>query len=154
MKKWASLAITLFVMGLIFYFSAQDGTASHTSSDGVIALLRAMFGGSLPLAVEQMVFVVRKAAHVLIFMALGMSLFFTVRAFCPQTAAGKQAAMALAFSVLYACTDEFHQSFVPGRTAQIADVGIDTMGACIGIAFLWAAMYVLQKIKHNPRIRR
>lgn len=38
---------------------------------------------------------------------------------------------AFAFVVFYAMTDEFHQSFVPGRSATIYDVGIDATGAAI-----------------------
>lgn len=37
-------------------------------------------------------------------------------------------------AVLYSATDEFHQSFVPGRTPALMDVGIDAFGA--GVALL------------------
>jgi VanZ family protein len=36
---------------------------------------------------------------------------------------------------LYACTDELHQAFVPGRHSTIVDVGIDLTGAAIGACF-------------------
>lgn len=39
---------------------------------------------------------------------------------------------ALVLSVIYALTDEWHQSYVPGRSASLGDVGIDTVGATIG----------------------
>jgi VanZ family protein len=41
--------------------------------------------------------------------------------------------------VLYAASDEFHQSFVPERTASLVDVGIDTLGGIIaqGVSVLW-----------------
>ncbi|UYJ41604.1 MAG: VanZ family protein [Lachnospiraceae bacterium] len=32
-------------------------------------------------------------------------------------------------AVLYACTDEYHQLFVPGRSGQLRDVMIDAVGA-------------------------
>jgi VanZ family protein len=38
---------------------------------------------------------------------------------------------------LYAASDEFHQSFVHGRTALISDVFIDTAGGVIGLLALW-----------------
>ena len=37
---------------------------------------------------------------------------------------------------LYACTDEFHQIFVPTRTPHITDVMIDTCGGAIGLLAL------------------
>lgn len=40
-------------------------------------------------------------------------------------------------SGLYSLTDEFHQSFVPGRTASIMDCGIDTTGAVLGMLALY-----------------
>lgn len=40
---------------------------------------------------------------------------------------------------LYAATDEFHQSFVPGRTALVSDVFVDTAGGALGLLALWFA---------------
>jgi hypothetical protein len=45
--------------------------------------------------------------------------------------------LAWCFAILYAITDEFHQSFVPGRFASAGDVLIfDNLGALIGIGLL------------------
>ncbi len=41
----------------------------------------------------------------------------------------------------FASTDEFHQTFVDGRTGQFKDVLIDTAGACIG-TILYGTYYV------------
>ena len=35
----------------------------------------------------------------------------------------------LVLSFIYACSDEFHQSFVAGRVASVLDVTFDTLGA-------------------------
>ena len=40
------------------------------------------------------------------------------------------------FCLLYAASDEFHQSFVIGRTATIRDVGFDFLG----MLFSWQAV--------------
>ncbi len=37
----------------------------------------------------------------------------------------------------YSLTDEFHQSFVPGRTASWMDCGIDTVGAFLGMLLVY-----------------
>jgi VanZ family protein len=42
--------------------------------------------------------------------------------------------LAILLAGLYAITDEFHQSFTPGRTPSPVDVGIDTVGASLGAA--------------------
>ncbi|MBI5947884.1 MAG: VanZ family protein [Chloroflexi bacterium] len=44
-----------------------------------------------------------------------------------------------AFAVLYGISDEWHQSFVPGRDAAILDVALDAVGAALGLSVLPAA---------------
>lgn len=42
------------------------------------------------------------------------------------------AAFAILLATLYGISDEYHQSYVPGRTADAADVLKDAGGACLG----------------------
>ena len=44
--------------------------------------------------------------------------------------------LAFGLGVLYAASDEFHQTFVSGRHGTPVDVAIDALGVAIGIA-LW-----------------
>ena len=46
---------------------------------------------------------------------------------------------------VYAATDEFHQYFIPGRSAEVMDVCIDTLGASIGLAILFFTLKVVRK---------
>ena len=48
----------------------------------------------------------------------------------------KTLVMALLFTLLYAITDEWHQTFIPGRHGQFADVLIDFSGALVVFIFL------------------
>src|SRR5580765_2684164 len=45
-------------------------------------------------------------------------------------------ALSWMFTVLYAASDEWHQSFVPGRHPQLTDVLIDASGAVTGLLIL------------------
>ncbi|MEI7990464.1 MAG: VanZ family protein [Chloroflexota bacterium] len=45
----------------------------------------------------------------------------------------KQFIISLSLSIIYALTDEYHQSYTPGRNPSFIDVGIDTIGASIGL---------------------
>jgi VanZ family protein len=47
------------------------------------------------------------------------------------------AALALAIAAAYGIFDELHQSFVPGRSADILDWFADVCGALIGIGACW-----------------
>ena len=42
-------------------------------------------------------------------------------------------AWSMVISALYGCTDEYHQSFVPGRGPSVIDVSIDTAGAWLAL---------------------
>ena len=47
----------------------------------------------------------------------------------------------------YACTDEFHQLFVPGRSGQITDVMIDTLGGSIGVLIISVITLIKKLLK-------
>lgn len=46
---------------------------------------------------------------------------------------GRALPVSLAIAVLYAVTDEYHQSFVPGRDADPMDVAVDWAGAAVAV---------------------
>ena len=48
----------------------------------------------------------------------------------------RQCALAVGLAALYALSDEWHQSWTPGRHPALTDVGIDTLGAALGVAAL------------------
>lgn len=74
--------------------------------------------------------VLRKLAHVVEYAILGALL---------QRALGR-VAPAFALGVAYAVSDEFHQTFVPGRSGTPLDVLIDSVGVALGVlAWRWRA---------------
>ena len=56
-------------------------------------------------------------------------------------------AISILLSFLYAITDEIHQIFVPGRSAQFRDVLIDTLGASFGATITYLTIKLFIKIK-------
>lgn len=72
--------------------------------------------------------ILRKAAHLTEYAILAVLL---------RRAVGR-AAPAFGLGVLYAASDELHQSFVHGRHASPIDVGIDAVGLGLGLlAYRW-----------------
>lgn len=65
--------------------------------------------------------------------------------------AGERVAIAVVVASLYAMTDEFHQSFVPMRTPDVADWGIDTLGAWFGA---WSALTLGRAVQRLRRRRQ
>ena len=50
----------------------------------------------------------------------------------------RTALVAIALAAVYGITDEFHQSFVPGRVPDVADWLVDTAGAATAVLALRA----------------
>jgi len=71
---------------------------------------------------------IKKAGHMLGYALLSLS---TLRALPGKMLKSKYPAFLIA--VLFAVTDEFHQSFVPGRNGTWVDIGIDAIGAGLGL---------------------
>lgn len=75
-------------------------------------------------------------AHFLEYAILGALMWFALS----SSSVGFSAiALAVLAASLYGITDEFHQHFVPGRVPDIADWGVDTIGALAG-AFVSARL--------------
>jgi len=48
------------------------------------------------------------------------------------------AVWAATLAVAYGVTDEWHQRFVPGRSATLGDLAADAVGAVVAVAIAWA----------------
>jgi VanZ family protein len=78
-------------------------------------------------------FTFKKLVHVMEYGILTALLFWAMRIHI--THKGQALVMATLVAILYAVSDEWHQSFVPGREGTLRDVAIDSLGA-IG-ASMW-----------------
>lgn len=132
-------------MALIFYLST-DALSSQRTSRIIGPILRWLKPDISDEAVRQVQFAARKTAHVGNYAILSV-LLWRARPRRGTQWDWKVAGWALALSVLYAISDEWHQSFVPSRGASAADVLIDTAGAAIGLAFLWAIRTMISRRK-------
>ncbi|MDY0378561.1 MAG: VanZ family protein, partial [Desulfobacterales bacterium] len=59
-------------------------------------------------------------------------------------------ALSVAASVLFGISDEFHQSFVPSRTADIRDLVFDFLGSVVGSGICW--LFYAKSAKIHPRV--
>ncbi len=74
---------------------------------------------------------IRKAGHVIEYFILGLLMFRGFRGGSTAEWKWRWSLSAVIGVVLWAVTDELHQSFIPTRTASITDVGIDAAGGVL-----------------------
>jgi VanZ family protein len=105
--RWVPAVV---MMGLIFLASSTP--ASHLPNFGAFDLL------------------VKKGGHAIGYALLGLAYFHALPS---RLSVPYRAVMALLMAVLFSLSDEFHQSFVEGRTSTLRDVLIDTGGATLAL---------------------
>ncbi|MBU1084784.1 MAG: VanZ family protein [Candidatus Beckwithbacteria bacterium] len=77
-------------------------------------------------------FVIKKSAHVTEY-AILFWLLFRAMSGDNKNLTKKIFIKVFIFTVVYALSDEWHQTFVPGREGTLRDVGFDTIGALISL---------------------
>ena len=137
LRKIFKILLALSFMVLIFDFSNDNGVESSNKSDGIIIKsIQIIFKHNLTteeknILQKRLVVPVRKTAHLLVYLILGILIMNVLVEFKPIN---KQIILsALLICFLYACSDEIHQLFINGRSGEIKDVLLDTIGSMIGI---------------------
>ena len=125
----------------IFFASTSSFSAANTSRI-IRPLLLWLSPGISEAAIAEAHFLVRKAAHFTEYAVLAL---LAARAFGASPRRGLKRRWWLASFALVACvalSDEYHQSFVPSRTASLYDSLIDMAGgaAALACAALWLAL--------------
>lgn len=141
-------AITFAIMLVIFLMSAQDGNESGSFSNG---FLKSLIGGILskilpPLTDKGFAYDIRKYAHMFEYFCLGVSSFllFSEVFLKHKGRLFKTTLVTLCLCFLYACSDEFHQRFVPGRAGRLIDVGVDSVGYVCAVLIMLLFFLVMQ----------
>ena len=76
-------------------------------------------------------FIVKKTAHVVEYGIFAALLYRALRGHGVEKL--DAVLLAILIAVIYGATDEFHQSFTPGREPRVRDVVFDTIGAVAGV---------------------
>ena len=136
---WLYGLMTLSVMGLIFYMSAKDATESGGMSKW---LLDTAFGRILIRLLPRITdrgdeIDLRKYAHMAEYALLAVpSVLFFRELLMDKRVPIRASFCSLVFCCVYACSDEYHQTFVPGRAGAMIDVAVDLVGVSFGLALV------------------
>ena len=152
--KPLSFLPAILMMLLIYGFSAQTGDVSgelsYKISYQIVETKNEILGTNksydeLAAEADSIHYYVRKAAHMTEYCALAIAISFPLYVY--KVRGIWLVLLAGMVCVGFAGLDEYHQSFVGGRGPSVKDVGIDSIGALIGIilvqAFCWSTL-------HNP----
>ena len=144
MKRW----ILYIVLGLIVFFIWDNSLQNGGTSDGFSLI----FAEWLAPIADKLGFygniwalnrIVRRLAHLTEFTILGGVLYVVLRRYIEYGTVVKT----IGVGIVIACLDEFIQLFSLGRSSQVFDVLIDTIGIIIGILVVKLAYY----ISHDKR---
>lgn len=135
-KYWLPVLIWMAVI-----FTASADTHSYEHSSRLIApLLYWLFPHISANAVDWVVFLARKCAHLAEYSVFALFLWRAFRQMDkahPRPWNWRSAGVVLLIVALYAASDEFHQRFVAGRTPAVHDVALDTLGGAVGLFAIW-----------------
>lgn len=117
----------LLIMWMVFIYmmSNQPATVSDAQSGGVILFLSKIGIDMNSIFGDIANFIIRKSAHFLEYVILALLVLNLLN---KNLNTKHSYAITIVFVFLYACSDEIHQLFVPGREGAIRDVIIDTCG--------------------------
>ena len=163
-KRWILGVLIVLNMVAIFALSAQTAEKSTDTSTKISAPVTESVSKDFqqkPQKEQKDLLaksdkIVRKIAHGLEFGILGLLAYLFLLTWRGRVFTRYFAAMA--FAVLYACSDEWHQLYVPGRSGKVSDVMIDSTGVVIActltLVIVLASRAKRGTLVENPKITR
>lgn len=154
-----SMILLLCTFFIIFNFSAQDGEESGSLSNKITTEFINRFPYTKDLSaetktkmIEHAEPIVRKLAHLSIYTVVGMCIMTFMCTFPIKLRT--KLGTSLIVGLIYAVSDEWHQSFVPGRGPSIRDVCIDTTDVFLGIIIILiiASIYIALKKDNKEKV--
>lgn len=162
--KPLSFIPALLLMYMIFSFSGQTGDVSsqlsYKVSYKIVETADYVFDGNMDTWqidewANKINFITRKLAHMTEYFALAVAVSF------PLYVYGLHGILLMLVAGLicvgFACGDEYHQSFVAGRSPSVKDVCIDSVGVFLGIIAVrivgWTGRKTIFKPK-KPKVKK
>jgi VanZ family protein len=160
MRKPLSWLPAIIIMIMIYIFSSKPAAISGQSSlivaDYIYSAYENITGhvkvGAGRIDVLMILdHMVRKGAHITEYALLSLAIAWPLWISRFRLKGARLALITIGITVIYAVTDEYHQTFVPGRSGEIKDVLIDSIGACIG--YLAFSIILAKYLKKSRKIQ-
>ena len=127
MKKRINILLVIIWMILIFIMSSFNSTESSNQSNFIVDIIANIFNTS---NINILSLIIRKLAHFTEYFILGILVYNLIHSY------DKKIYIGIIICVLYTISDEIHQLFVPGRSCQLLDILIDSIGSIAGTYLL------------------
>ena len=155
-RKVIYITLTIIWMIIIFIMSSMNtyesnGKSKQTITEDIGVVNSKPTEKQINETVEKLNFPLRKCAHATEYAILALLIIFVLNSFWGKNYTFKKIAIAVGICCIYSLTDEYHQSFVAGRTNQFTDCLIDTLGSII-MCIIYSAINILKNKKIPDKI--
>ena len=143
--KIIGISLVIIWMVIIYMFSNMSGNESNNKSEGTINIViektldktndigitnKHPSEKKIKKYVNNLNYPLRKCMHASIYLILSLFIINVLKLY--KISSYKLCFLTILICLIYASIDEYHQTFVIGRTGQIKDVLIDITGSEIG----------------------
>lgn len=145
------ILLTILCMVTIFCFSSKNTVESNGASKSIIRYSVGIYEKITKKEVNEekvitkLNYPVRKLAHASEYLIFTLLIILVLRNCHIKFKISIVIALLICF--VYACSDEYHQTFINGRTGQFFDVLVDTFGGFIGVLISSFIEFKKKKIK-------
>lgn len=138
-KKIINILLLIIWILFIFIMSSFNADKSSMQSGLIVDILSNIFHIS---NIDLLTIIIRKLAHITEYLILGILMINCLKDY----KINKLYLVSILLCIIYSMLDEFHQTFINGRSGEIQDILIDTIGIITGILIY---NLLLKKIYHN-----
>ena len=150
--RFILVLLLILTFGMIFNFSNQDSEKSGSTSQKVteaitkdIKSIQKLNKNEKAKVIDKIEDVIRKIAHFSLYALIG---FLLMALFSTYNINEKNKIIStIIIGAIYAISDEFHQSFISGRSGQVSDVFLDTLGVTVGGLFILLIIKTVKKFR-------
>ena len=155
-----SWLLVIIWMGIIFWFSDMNTNESNTKSKNTITnVIESTVDTTNKLGItdkhpseekkqevtNKLNEPLRKGMHASVYLVLAILLMNAL--IVSNAKLWLAIILSIIISFIYACSDEYHQTFVEGRSGKFTDILIDTTGALVGSGIYCLGYYIFKKVK-------
>lgn len=155
MKRIIIICLTILWMIIIFMFSNQVSKKSNYQSEHITSKLivyanKIATNNKLKLTYNDIKTtshvinpILRKGMHLFVYLVLSILIMMLLSTIFKINIIFK-IILCILICFMYAITDEYHQTYISGRSGQKKDIVIDTSGAALG-SIIYASYYLAYK---------